>query len=118
MYGHRFGFQIRLRCTEILLPFLAIWTTVLGQELEPRAYASAPVGVHAVLGIYSRSDGSVLLDPTLPAEDVTAAVNATALGYFHSLDFFGRFANIGLTMPYAWGSMEGLWLGDFTVTCG
>jgi hypothetical protein len=98
----------------IIFAILAVWTPVRGQELEPRAYASAPVGLHAVLGVYSRSDGSVLLDPTLPAEDVTAGVNTTAFGYFHSLDLFGRFANIGLTVPYAWGSMEGRWLGDFT----
>jgi len=54
------------------------------------------------------------MDPTLPAENVSAGVNVTALGYFQSLDFFGRLANIGLTVPYAWGSMEGLWSGEFT----
>jgi hypothetical protein len=86
----------------------------MGQELEPRAYASAPVGVHAVLGVYSRSEGSVLLDPTLPVEDVTATINGTALGYFQSFGFIGRFANIGLSVPYAWGSMQGLVEGEFT----
>jgi hypothetical protein len=53
------------------------------------------------------------MDPTLPIEDVTAAVNTTALGYFQSFDFFGRFANIGLSVPYAWGSMQGLVEGEF-----
>jgi hypothetical protein len=98
----------------VILPFLATGAFVMGQELEPRAYASAPVGLHAVLGVYSRSDGSVLMDPTLPVEDVTAGVNATAFGYYQSFDFFGRLANIGLTVPYAWGSMEGLLEDEFT----
>jgi hypothetical protein len=54
------------------------------------------------------------MDPTLPVEDVTAGVNGTALGYFQSFGFFGRFANIGLSVPYAWGSMQGLVEGEFT----
>jgi len=105
--------QVRIRWLGALLPFLVTWMTLMGQELEPRAYASAPVGFHVLLGVYSRSDGSVLMDPTLPLEDVTAGINGTALGYFRSFDFFGRFANIGLTVPYAWGSMQGLLEGEF-----
>ena len=104
-----------------LLPRLMLSIVLLGccsslmaQELEPRAYASSPVGLHAVLGVYSRSDGSVVMDPTLPVEDVTASINGAALGYFQSLDFFGRFANIGLSVPYAWGSIQGLLEGEFT----
>ena len=83
------------------------------QELEPRAYASAPVGLHAFLAVYNRSQGSVIFDPTLPIEDVTANINGTTVGYFQTIDFFGRSGNVGLSVPYAWGSMQGLVEGEF-----
>lgn len=114
MHNCSAGRYVRIRLVGIVLPLLMIWTAVIGQELEPRAYASAPVGLHALLGVYSRSDGSVLLDPTLPAENITSGVNAIAIGYFQSIDFFGRFANIGLYVPYAWGSIQGLWENEYT----
>jgi hypothetical protein len=47
-------------------------SSLLGQELEPRAYASAPVGLQAFAAAYARSSGSLLFDPTLPLKDVTA----------------------------------------------
>ena len=101
MHGCCTRYHIRIQLSGVVLAFLATWTPLLGQELEPRAYASAPVGLHVVLGVYSQSDGSILFDPTLPAEDATAGVNAVVLGYFQSFDLFGRFANIGLSVPYA-----------------
>ncbi len=93
---------------------LAIGPLTFGQELEPRAYASAPVGMHAFLAVYARSEGSVIFDPTLPIEDVTAKINGTTVGYFQSINFFGRYGNLGLSVPYAWGSMQGLVEGEFT----
>jgi len=86
----------------------------MGQELEPRAYASAPVGMHAFVAAVSRSRGSVIFDPTLPIEDVTASINVTTAGYFQSIDLFGRYSNIGLSVPYVWGSMKGLYEQEFT----
>lgn len=113
MHHHSLKQAVRVRFLGIIFPLLTVWTSLMAQELEPRAYASAPVGLRAVLGVYSRSEGSVVMDPTLPIEDVTAGVNVTVLGYFQSLDFFGRFANVGLSVPYAWGSMQGLLEGEF-----
>jgi hypothetical protein len=88
-------------------------TERLAQELEPRAYATSPVGFSALIGAYSRSDGGVVLDPTLPVEDVTAGINGASLGYFQTFGLFGRLANVGLVASYAWGSMEGLLAGEF-----
>ncbi len=105
-----------LLATSLAVFFLTLVVSPLtfGQELEPRAYASAPVGMHAFLAVYSRSEGSVIFDPTLPIEDVTAKINGTTVGYFQSINFFGRYGNIGLSVPYAWGSMQGLVEGEFT----
>lgn len=101
----------------VLLLSLGPWVfggLLFGQELEPRAYASAPVGLHVLSATYSISDGSVVMDPTLPVEDVTATVSGTALGYFRGIDFFGRYGNVSFLVPYAWGSLEGLLDKEFT----
>ena len=45
------------------------------QDLEPRAYASSPVGAtFLVLGL-SHSSGGVVVDPTLPVSDIEASIN-------------------------------------------
>jgi len=51
---------------------LCVTGTVFGQELEPRAYSAAPVGVHFLIMGLGYSSGDVLVDPSLPATDVKA----------------------------------------------
>ena len=83
------------------------------QELEPRAYASSPTGMSAYLWVYGRSSGGVVFDPTLPLEDVTATINSTAVAFFKSFGFLGRMANASVSVPYTWGSTQGLLEGEF-----
>ena len=94
----------------------AVWmlTGLAGaQELEPRAYASSPTGMSAFLWVYGRSSVVVVFDPTLPVEDVTATINSTGLGYFRSMNLFGRMSNFSIFVPYIWGSIQGLLEGEF-----
>jgi hypothetical protein len=55
--------------------FLAFFSTASvtdAQELEPRIWANLPTGLNfAGIGI-GKSDGNILLDPTLPAKDLEA----------------------------------------------
>jgi hypothetical protein len=82
--------------------------------MEPRAYASSPVGLSAIAAGYAYSSGSVLFDPTLPFRDVTANINGISFGYFQSLDLFGRYSNLTATLPYLWGPIQGLVNDEFT----
>jgi hypothetical protein len=84
------------------------WPLLHGQELEPRAYASAPVGVNGFLVGFTRSSGGLVFDPTIPVEDVSGDLSGTIVGFFQSVDFFGRYANFTVTLPYTWGPLEGL----------
>jgi hypothetical protein len=77
------------------------------QELEPRAYSPSPTGVNFVVTAFGRSTGSVLTDPSLPVENVTARLNAGAIGYGHTFGLLGRSASAALVMPYVWGDMSG-----------
>ena len=105
---------VRARAGLVAVAFVSMMTgAVRAQELEPRAYASSPTGMSAFLWVYGRSSGSVLFDPTLPLEDVTATINSTGVGFFKSFGFLGRMANASVFVPYTWGSIQGLLAGEF-----
>ena len=93
--------------------FLLFMLETSAQELEPRAYWITPKASNAVYFGYSHFHGEVVFHPLLPFENVDARLNSTFLGYYRAIDFFGRSANVTLTMPYVWGTQEGLFLGEF-----
>jgi hypothetical protein len=82
-----------------------------GQELQPRAYVVSPVGVNVFVAGYSYSQGDVVFDPTLPIEDVGAKINISSLTFGRTLNVFGRSGQATLTLPYVWGSMDGIYIG-------
>jgi hypothetical protein len=77
------------------------------QELDPRAYQPAPIGINAVILGYTHSSGDVLFDPSFPVKDVQASLNLGSLGYYHTFGLFGRFSNVTFGMPYAEGHLTG-----------
>lgn len=81
--------------------------TAGAQELEPRAYSAAPVGANFLVLAYSRSDGGVLFDPSLPATDVTAKIESGALGYARTFGLAGRAASAAIALPYVDGDFSG-----------
>ena len=77
------------------------------QQLEPRAYSPSPVGVN-FLGVgYLYSSGGVVLDPSLPIQNVHAKVSTAFPYYGRTFGLFGREASVTLTTPYAWGTVHG-----------
>ena len=71
------------------------------QELEPRAYSAAPIGTtFLVLGL-GRSSGSVLIDPSLPFEDVEARLGVATVGAGHTFNLVSRTALLVGVVPYA-----------------
>jgi hypothetical protein len=92
-------------------PLLLVYVLALhdadAQELEPRAYSAAPAGTNFLVANYSRLDGQVLTDPSLPVTDIHAVINAFALGYVRVIDLGGRSASLGLVAPFASGNVSG-----------
>jgi hypothetical protein len=84
-----------------------------GQQLEPRAYSVSPVGTNIIVLGYGRSTGDIAFDPSLPISDASATINGAFAGYFRSLDFFGRSANVSVALPYVWGNLQGNVAGQF-----
>jgi len=106
---------VKRRCLWVIssLTFL-IASTGLAQELEPRAYSPSPTGANFVLVTYGRTTGDVLFDPSIPATDVVARINAGAALYGRTFGLFGRAASIGFALPYVIGTLEGNLGGAFT----
>jgi hypothetical protein len=86
------------------------------QSLTPRAYIITPSHSNAITMSYSFSDGSTLLDPSLPITDAKSKFSAPVISYYHSLNFFGRSANVAALVPYVIGDFSGNLLGNFAST--
>jgi len=71
------------------------------QELEPRAFSPAPVGVNFFVASYGYQQGEVLFDPSLPFSDVKAYLNGATLGYGRSLGLFGRLSSLSVAVIVA-----------------
>jgi hypothetical protein len=75
--------------------------TASAQELEPRAYSASPIGTTFLVVGVGRSTGSVLVDPSLPFEDVKARLGVGTVGVGHSFDLASRSALFLVAAPYA-----------------
>jgi Putative MetA-pathway of phenol degradation len=80
---------------------------VSAQQLEPRAYSPSPVGLNFFGVGFLYSYGGVVLDPSLPIENVHAKVYNALPYYGRTFGLFGRQASVTLTTPYAWATVHG-----------
>ena len=85
-----------------------------GQDLTPRAYVITPVHSNAIILTYNFSDGGVLFDNSIPITNATVILNVSTISLYHSLNFFGRSANITASLPYGVGHFQGKFLDNET----
>jgi hypothetical protein len=83
------------------------WTHSLAQDLAPRAYIITPIHTNAVTLAYSFSTGNLILDGAAPITDATAKISTPILTLFHTLNFFGRSANLTASLPYGVANFRG-----------
>lgn len=76
------------------------------QDLAPRAYIVTPLHSNAVTVTYSYHDGEILLEGAAPVSDSQAKIHGSTISFFHSLDFFGRSANLTASLPYSVGNYQ------------
>ncbi|HXJ86656.1 MAG TPA: transporter [Candidatus Binatia bacterium] len=90
--------------------FLVLSITALvasAQDLAPRAYIITPVHSNAAVFAYSFLDGDLVFDNAVPITGATARVSIPVFSYYHSLNFFGRSANVTASLPYGVGNLRG-----------
>jgi Putative MetA-pathway of phenol degradation len=85
--------------------------SVRAQDLAPRAYVITPVHSNAAVFIWSFFDGDIVVNGSVPVTGATGTYHVPIFSYYHSLNFFGRSANITGALPYAVGNFKGTVLG-------
>lgn len=78
------------------------------QEIEPRAYSNAPVGVNFLIAGYAYTEGAVPFDASLPVRNANLKTSSAVFAYAHVLDMWGQSAKFDVVLPYTWlsGSAE------------
>ncbi len=72
------------------------------QEIEPRAYSNAPVGVNFLVAGYAYTRGGLAFDSALPLTNPQLETSSAVLGYARVLDLWGKSAKLDAIVPYSW----------------
>jgi hypothetical protein len=99
---------IRMHCRQTRWP-LALFALLLAavpaaraQDIEPRAYSNAPVGVNFLGFGYAYTQGSLPTNPSLPLTNSHVTTSSALLGYGHVFDLWGQSAKVNVVAPYSW----------------
>ncbi len=102
-----------VRCFAMVGVALLVSFPVRSQDLEPRLYQNAPIGLNAIILGYGFSSGNVLFDTALLIEDATADVHVVLFAYLRTFDFFGRSAKFDVVLPFSDANFQGFLDGEF-----
>ncbi len=87
---------------------VGILSVAHAQEIEPRAYSNAPIGVNFLIAGYAYTEGAVPFDTSLPVKNANLKTSSAVLAYARVLDLWGKSAKFDAILPYTWlsGSAE------------
>jgi hypothetical protein len=69
------------------------------QDIEPRAYSNAPVGVNFLIAGYAYTQGGLAFDGALPATDPDLMTSSAVVAYARVLDIAGKSAKFDVVAP-------------------
>jgi hypothetical protein len=85
---------------------------VQAQDIEPRAYSNAPVGVNFLIAGYIYTEGGLVFDPSVPLTDANLEIHSGFAAYARVLDVGGKSAKFDIVVPYASLSGDAYYKGD------
>lgn len=88
--------------------FTTITLSAISQDLEPRFLSAIPTGGNFAIASYGYSSGNILLDNTLPIEDLNARLNSVIVGYARSFKLLNKLAKFDVVLPYSFGQYSGV----------
>lgn len=97
-----------LAATATLAACVLIVSAARAQEIEPRAYSNAPIGVNFLIAGYAYTEGAIPFDAALPVKNANLTTSSAVLAYARVLDVWGQSAKFDAVLPYTWlsGSAE------------
>ena len=69
------------------------------QEMEPRAYSNAPVGLNFLIAGYAYTRGGVAFDSSVPVTDPQLTTSSAVFAYGRVLDLWGKSAKLNVIVP-------------------
>jgi hypothetical protein len=72
------------------------------QEIEPRSYSNAPVGVNFLIVGYAYTSGGIPTDSGLPVTDPQLVTSNAVFAYARSLDLWGKSGKFDAIVPRTW----------------
>jgi hypothetical protein len=97
----------RINIVFVLIAFFQMQSSY-SQDLEPRLLSAIPTGGNFAIASYGYSSGNILVDSTLPIEDLNARLNNFVLAWARSFKLFNRLAKVDVIAPYSLGNFEGI----------
>jgi hypothetical protein len=91
---------------QVLLAVVSLWlgigasSVARAQDIEPRAYSNAPVGVNFLITGYAYTEGAVPFDASLPVENAQLRTSSAVLAYARVLDLWGKSGKFDAIVPY------------------
>jgi hypothetical protein len=109
-FARRVGTRGVVRLAACLLAFNAphLWA----QDIEPRSYSNAPVGVNFLIAGYAYTRGGLAFDPSLPITDVHLTTSSGVLGYARAVNLWGKSGKFDLIVPYSGLSGSATYAGE------
>jgi hypothetical protein len=77
------------------------------QDLAPRAYLITPLHSNAITLTWSFYNGGLNFNNAVPISNAKGTYSVPIFTYYHSLNFFGRSANVTASLPYGVGRFSG-----------
>jgi hypothetical protein len=82
------------------------------QDIEPRAYSNAPVGVNFLIAGYAYTRGGLAFDSSLPLTNPNLRTSSAVVSYATVLDLWGKSAKFDVIAPYTWLSGSADYKGE------
>ena len=79
----------------------AIGLPACAQDIEPRAYSNAPIGVNFLIAGYAYTRGGLSFD-SLPITNANIDTSNAVIAYARVLDMWGMSAKFDASVPYTW----------------
>jgi hypothetical protein len=96
--------RMRRQTTPALLLSIAA-AGAWAQDMEPRPYANAPVGMNFLVMGNTQSNGGLSTNPASALQDAHLTIKAPFVAYARVFDAWGRSAKFDAVLP--WGSLSG-----------
>ena len=91
------------RCATIILVaalFLGAPSSPRAQDMEPRAYSNAPVGLNFLIAGYAYTRGGLASGTSVPVTNPQLTTSSAVLAYARVLDFWGKSAKLNVIVPF------------------